>query len=147
MGFEELVLQKGKKIFDLMESDGPSYFSKDFWYGRIMEWSMKNEKFKTQMFRFVDVLPYLNSSNDVASHLKEYFSDKEGKLPSIFNLGVGVGALAPGLMAGAIRKNVTQMAKMFIAGENPKEALPKLLDGRKKNLCFTVDILGEVTLS
>ena len=38
---------------------------------------MKNEKFKVQMFRFVDVLPYLHSSQEVTRHLKEYFSDGE----------------------------------------------------------------------
>ncbi len=147
MDFNDEVKAKGREIFEKMEGSGKSIFNKDWWYGRIMEWSMKNETFKTQMFRFVDVLPYLNSSSEVSKHLKEYFSEGDEKLPSIFNLGVGVGALAPALMAGAVRKNVTQMAKMFIAGENAEEALPKLNSARKKDICFTVDILGEVTLS
>ena len=60
---------------------------------------MKNESFKTQMFRFVDVLPCLNSNAEVASHLKEYFAGDDKELPSIFNVGVGIGALAPGLLA------------------------------------------------
>ncbi len=147
------IQNKGLEIFRDMESassSGGSLFNKDWWYGRIMEWSMRNEHFKTQMFRFVDVLPYLNSSAEVAKHLKEYFAEKGEKgdeLPSIFNFGVGVGALAPGLLAGAVKKNVTQMAKMFITGETPKEALPVLKKARKNNLCFTVDLLGEATLS
>ena len=68
---------------------------------------MKNESFKTQMFRFVDVLPYLNSGSEVARHLKEYFAEGGDELPKVFNVGVGLGSLAPGLMAGAIKKNVT----------------------------------------
>jgi RHH-type proline utilization regulon transcriptional repressor/proline dehydrogenase/delta 1-pyrroline-5-carboxylate dehydrogenase len=112
-----------------------------------MDWSMKNEKFKTNMFRFVDVLPALNSGADVAQHLKEYFSEKGGELPPVFNVGLGLGSLAPGLMAGAIRKNVTGMAKMFITGENPQEALSVFKKARKNNMTFTVDILGEATLS
>ncbi|MBX3017852.1 MAG: L-glutamate gamma-semialdehyde dehydrogenase [Bdellovibrionaceae bacterium] len=124
-----------------------SYFSKDYWYGSIMDWSMKNEQFKTQMFRFVDVLPYLNSGSEVARHLKEYFADAGEKLPPVFNVGLGMGSLAPGLMAGAIRKNVTSMAKMFITGENPAEALTVLKKTRKQRLAFTVDLLGEATLS
>lgn len=99
------------------------------------------------MFRFVDVLPSLNSGNEVARHLKEYFSENGEELPSVFNVGLGLGSLAPGLMAGAIRKNVTAMAKMFITGETPDEALPVLKKARKNKMTFTVDILGEATLS
>lgn len=142
------IKAKGEEIFRRMESASKvSLFSKDFWYGSIMDWSMKNEHFKTQMFRFVDVLPALNSGNEVARHLKEYFAESGEELPSVFNVGLGLGSLAPSLMAGAIRKNVTQMAKMFITGENPDEALPVLKKARKNKICFTVDILGEATLS
>ena len=145
---ENLVRQIGEVIFEKsQQQDGKSYFSKDFWYGRIMEWSMANEQFKIQMFRFVDVLPYLHSGSEVARHLKEYFAEGGDKLPSIFNLGVGVGSLAPSLMAGAIRKNVTEMAKLFITGENPKDALSVIKKSRKQSIGFTADILGEAALS
>jgi RHH-type proline utilization regulon transcriptional repressor/proline dehydrogenase/delta 1-pyrroline-5-carboxylate dehydrogenase len=141
------VKAKGELIFNMMESEGQSIFNKDWWYGRIMEWSMKNDQFKTQMFRFVDVLPYLNSGSEVARHLKEYFADAGDELPSVFNFGVGLGSLAPGLMAGAVKKNVVQMAKMFITGETAEEALVVLKKARKNKIAFTVDILGETCLS
>src|SRR5437868_10287898 len=142
------ILSKGEEILKNMEGQAKSsIFSKDFWYGSIMEWSMKNEKFKTNMFRFVDVLPSINSGDEVARHLKEYFSEDGGTLPPVFNVGLGLGSLAPGLMAGAIKKNVTAMAKMFITGETPDEALPVLKKARKNKMTFTVDILGEATLS
>lgn len=141
------IKAKGETIFNMMESEGQSIFNKDWWYGRIMEWSMKNEHFKTQMFRFVDVLPSLSSGSEVARHLKEYFAESGDDLPSVFNFGVGLGSLAPGLMAGAVRKNVTQMAKMFITGETPAEALSVLKKQRKSKIAFTVDLLGEACLS
>ena len=142
------IIAKGEDILRRMDNQSKaSIFSKDFWYGSIMEWSMKNDKFKTNMFRFVDVLPSLNSGNEVARHLKEYFSENGGELPAVFNVGLGLGSLAPGLMAGAIKKNVTSMATMFITGETPDEALPVLKKARKNKMTFTVDILGEATLS
>lgn len=145
---ESQIKTTGQEIFKRMDGQSKiSLFSKDFWYGSIMDWSMKNESFKTQMFRFVDVLPSLNSGQEVARHLKEYFSESGEELPSVFNVGLGLGSLAPSIMAGAIRKNVTQMAKMFITGENPDESLPVLKKARKNKICFTVDILGEATLS
>ncbi|HWU44258.1 MAG TPA: proline dehydrogenase family protein, partial [Bdellovibrio sp.] len=142
------ILARGEEILKRMEGQSKaSIFSKDFWYGSIMEWSMKNEKFKTNMFRFVDVLPSINSGDEVARHLKEYFSEDGGALPPVFNVGLGLGSLAPSLMAGAIKKNVVGMAKMFITGETPDEALPVLKKARKNKMTFTVDILGEATLS
>ncbi|MDX9731707.1 MAG: proline dehydrogenase family protein [Bdellovibrionales bacterium] len=134
-------------MFTKADESGPSLFSRNFWYGEIMDWSMKNESFKTQMFRFVDVLPYLNSGSEVARHLKEYFAEGGDELPKVFNVGLGLGSLAPGLMAGAIKKNVTSMAKMFITGETPQEALSVLKKARKQKIGFTVDILGEASLS
>ncbi|MCB0377690.1 MAG: proline dehydrogenase family protein [Bdellovibrionales bacterium] len=141
------IIKKGEDIFQSLGGSGKSIFNKDWWYGKIMDWSMKNADFKTQMFRFVDVLPTLSSGKEVSKHLKEYFAEKDGKLPPIFNFGLGMGALAPNLMAGTIKKNVTEMAKLFITGEDPREALNKLKQARNKNMAFTVDILGEACLS
>jgi RHH-type transcriptional regulator, proline utilization regulon repressor / proline dehydrogenase / delta 1-pyrroline-5-carboxylate dehydrogenase len=146
-GLEQNIRQRGERIFNSLDEDSGSIFNKDWWYGRIMDWSMKNEHFKTQMFRFVDVLPYLQSSSEVARHLKEYFADAGEDMPSVFNFGLGIGSLAPGILAGAVKKNVTQMAKMFITGESPRDALPVLKKAREKKLAFTADLLGEATLS
>lgn len=138
---------KGQEIFQSLGGNQQSIFNKDWWYGKIMDWSMKSPSFKTQMFRFVDVLPTLSSSQDVARHLKEYFAEEGDRLPSVFNMGLGLGSLAPGLLAGTVKKNVTQMAKMFITGETPKEAIPVLKKSRKNQMAFTFDILGEACLS
>lgn len=141
------IKAKGETIFNFMESEGKSIFNKDWWYGQIMEWSMRNERFKTQMFRFVDVLPTLTSGSEVARHLKEYFAENGGELPKVFGFGLGLGSLAPGLMAKAVKNNVEQMAKMFITGETPKDALAVLKKARKNKIAFTVDLLGEACLS
>lgn len=145
--FDRQVRERGEAIFKGLEAESGSIFNKDWWYGKIMDWSMRDEKFKTQMFRFVDVLPYLNSSGEVARHMKEYFKDSDGQFSQLMTLGAGLGALAPGLLAGAVRKNITQMAKMFITGESPAAAIPLLKKGRDNNLAFTCDLLGEATLS
>lgn len=141
------VRQTGERIFKGLDDDSGSLFSKDTWYRKIMDWSMKNEHFKVQMFRFVDVLPYLQSSSEVAKHLKEYFAESGDDMPSVFSFGLGIGSLAPGLLAAGVKKNVTSMAKMFITGENPEDALPALKKARKNRITFTADLLGEATLS
>lgn len=143
------AIETGKKIFQKTEEvdANGNIFNKDWWYGKVMDWSMKNVQFKTKMFRFVDVLPYLNSGSEVHRHLKEYFNEGDQKLPGIFNFGVGMGALAPGLLAKSVRKNVSQMARMFIVGESPDDSMKVLTKARKQSIGFTADLLGEACLS
>ena len=84
--FQSKIQAYGEDILKRIEAQPKaSLFSKDFWYGSVMDWSMKNEKFKTNMFRFVDVLPSLTTGEEVATHLKEYFSEGgKTELPAIF---------------------------------------------------------------
>ena len=146
---QELKIQEfSKKILESMDTyTGPSFFQKDWWYGRVMEWSLQNEKLKTKLFHFIDVLPVLTSNEDIVTHMKEYFSNETGDLPSVFSWGMGIGSLAPGLLAKSIQKNVSQVAQMFITGESPEASLPALQKNWENSIAFTIDLLGELTLS
>ncbi|MBU1247647.1 MAG: hypothetical protein KKB70_03025, partial [Proteobacteria bacterium] len=62
---EQSVLQTGRDFFTAIKGEAPSVFNKGFWTGKVMDWAMKNEHFKVQLFRFVDVLPYLNTSESL----------------------------------------------------------------------------------
>jgi RHH-type proline utilization regulon transcriptional repressor/proline dehydrogenase/delta 1-pyrroline-5-carboxylate dehydrogenase len=128
-------------------SSGKTLLDKEWWYTKVMDWSMKSNDFKTRMFRFVDVFPYLNSGNDILDHVREYFEDDNGKLPSLFQFGSAVGQLAPGLVSKSVEKNIQDMARLFITGDTPEDALKKLTAHREQGWAFTADLLGEVTLS
>lgn len=143
------VIEFGMEVFknSQNQSSGKSILNKEWWYSKVMDWSMKSTDFKTRMFRFVDVFPYLNSGQDILEHVKEYFEDENGKMPSIFQAGTTVGKLAPDLVAKSVGKNIKDMARLFITGESPEEAIKKLNENRKKNWTFTADLLGEATLS
>jgi len=39
-----------------------------------MEWSMKDQAFKVQFFRFIDAFPMLRTSDAVYEHLMDYMS-------------------------------------------------------------------------
>jgi RHH-type transcriptional regulator, proline utilization regulon repressor / proline dehydrogenase / delta 1-pyrroline-5-carboxylate dehydrogenase len=63
-------------------------------------------------------------------------------------MGSGLGGkLAAGLMAKTIRSNIEGMAKQFIIGENTSDAMKNLKKIRKDGFAFTVDILGEASVS
>jgi RHH-type proline utilization regulon transcriptional repressor/proline dehydrogenase/delta 1-pyrroline-5-carboxylate dehydrogenase len=147
------IRERGKEFFASISGEAPSIFNKGWWTGKVMDWSMKNENFKVQLFRFVDVLPYLNTSDSLTRHIDEYFSGEGQDVPKVLKWGAGAmgsglgGKLAAGLMAKTIRSNIEGMAKQFIVGENTADAMKNLKKIRKDGFAFTVDILGEASVS
>jgi len=147
------IRERGKEFFASISGEAPSIFNKGWWTGKVMDWSMKNENFKVQLFRFVDVLPYLNTGDSLTRHIDEYFAGEDQDVPKVLKWGAGAmgsglgGKLAAGLMAKTIRSNIEGMAKQFIIGENTPDAMKNLKKIRKDGFAFTVDILGEATVS
>ena len=146
------IIARGKEFFASISGEAPSVFNKGFWTGKVMDWAMKHEDFKVQLFRFVDVLPYLNTSESLQRHIDEYFAGEgAGEIPPVLKWGAEKSGLLGGLAAKAmgkiIRTNIEGMAKQFIIGQNTKEAVKSLNKLRKDGFTFTVDFLGEATVS
>ncbi len=145
------IVERGKEFFKSISGEAPSIFNKGFWTGKVMDWAMQNEGFKVQLFRFVDVLPYLNTSEALTRHIREYFSADGADVPPVLKWGAGAagfgGAFTGMLMGKFIRSNIEGMARTFIIGENTKEAIKGLAKLRKEGFAFTVDLLGEATVS
>src|SRR5579863_6002331 len=143
---EPKVQAWGEKIFSLIEAaEPPSFFTKKGLTGALMDWAMRDEHFKTQLFRFVDVLPTLTSASEISRHLKEYL-DTEGLSPTV-RAGLKAAAMAPWLMAPAVKAQVTAMARQFMLGDDAQEILTALRDLHDRQIAFTVDLLGEAVLS
>lgn len=147
---ESDVKRRGAQMFDLMQGQKPSVFKKDWWSGKMMDFSMQDEAFKVEMFRFVDVFPTLREPVQVAVHLQEYFCRPEQDFPASFQWGLNKvkpeGMIAR-VASGQIEKQIMGMASKFIAGKDAKEALPTLKKMWKQGLAFTLDLLGESTVS
>ena len=65
------VERRGQRIFELVDQYPESIFSKAGFYQKMMAFSMRDEGFKVQMFRFVDVLASLRRSSDIVEHLRQ----------------------------------------------------------------------------
>jgi RHH-type transcriptional regulator, proline utilization regulon repressor / proline dehydrogenase / delta 1-pyrroline-5-carboxylate dehydrogenase len=145
------IKARGKDFFASISGEAPSIFNKAWWTGKVMDWAMRNEQFKVQLFRFVDVLPYLSTGESLGRHIEEYFAAQDQDIPAVLKWGAKGAGLGGGftakVFARTIRGNIEGMAKQFIIGENAKEALRTLNRLRKDNFAFTVDILGEATVS
>ena len=89
---EQKIVERGQEFFNSISGEAPSIFNKGWWTGKVMDWSMKNEDFKVQLFRFVDVLPYLNTSESLLRHIREYFASSGSEVPSVLRWGAGKAA-------------------------------------------------------
>lgn len=144
---QPIIEAKGREIFLRMEGEALRKSRPPKLTDRLMDWSMQNEALKVQLFRFVDVLPSLNSSRDIARHAAEYLGDGNDEVPGILRWGAKLGPRIPWLTGLLARKGVTQMARQFILAPNGLEAIPGLRQMRKAPLAFTMDILGETAVS
>src|SRR5882762_6315838 len=141
------VEQRGTRILELVDKHPERLFSKAGFYQRLMALSMHDERFKTQLFRFVAVLPALRRSSEIIQHLEEYFSDNNDGFSPLVGMGVRVARLIPWISAPVLRWNVSEMARQFIAGRNPHEVIATLRKRRAQKIGFTVDVLGEAVVS
>ena len=141
----------GREIFARLEGGGPGLFSKAWFDERLMGLSMGNEALKVQLFRFVDTLPYLiDSPVEISRHLREYLHEAEADLPWWVRQGmkfIPKGGLGGKLLAKAARTNAAGMARKFIAGSNVPEAIAAVSKMRGEGLAFTIDLLGEATIT
>jgi RHH-type proline utilization regulon transcriptional repressor/proline dehydrogenase/delta 1-pyrroline-5-carboxylate dehydrogenase len=125
---------------------GPS----DYFYTRLMALTTADERLKVELFRFVDALPALKTSEAVTRHLQEYLLRPDVKLPpggaSLLRF---LGALAPtrGVAAAAARIGARTMARRFIAGADAREATAAVERLHRHNMTFTLDLLGEAVTS
>jgi RHH-type proline utilization regulon transcriptional repressor/proline dehydrogenase/delta 1-pyrroline-5-carboxylate dehydrogenase len=147
---EQRVREIGQDLFARMKGETPGLFDKAWWSGQVLEWAMRDPVFKTEMFRFVDVFPVLTTPEDVARHIQEYLLRPGVNPPTVIKValkGAGLGSFATKIAAGQIAKNLEGMATRFIVGTNAATALETLASLRGQKQAFTVDLLGEATVS
>ncbi|HJX97894.1 MAG TPA: L-glutamate gamma-semialdehyde dehydrogenase [Chthoniobacterales bacterium] len=141
------IQRRGERIFELVDEHPEPLFSKAGFYQRMMALSMRDEHFKVQLFRFVDVLASLHRGTDIVQHLDEYFADMRNGYAPLIRTGVRAAQIVPFISGQLLRWNVSGMARQFIAGRNPEDVMKTLRKRRKQGIGFTVDLLGEAVVS
>src|ERR1700693_3470937 len=141
------IERRGERIFELIDEHPEPLFSKAGFYQRMMALSMRDEQFKVQLFRFVDVLASLHRGTDIVQHLDEYFAEMRNGYGPLIRTGVRAAWVMPWISGQLLRWNVSGMARQFIAGKNPQDVLKTLRKRRARGIGFTVDLLGEAVVS
>jgi RHH-type proline utilization regulon transcriptional repressor/proline dehydrogenase/delta 1-pyrroline-5-carboxylate dehydrogenase len=140
----------GEYLFAHLEDDRPGFFQRRWWDDQLMQLTMRDEALKVQLFRFVDVLPMLGTSEAVVEHLREYLNQVRGNLPGTVRAALGIGrhtSLTRAAIARLARLSAMDLARRFIAGTNVREVLDSAQRERERDRVFTLDILGEAVIS
>src|SRR5947207_1255874 len=73
----------GKQIFERVQGEQPGVGSAQWFDEKMMALTMRDERVKIQLFRFVDALPALKTDRQISGHLREYFLQVQERLPAV----------------------------------------------------------------
>lgn len=148
-GDPAVIDQIGRALFAGIRAQRPVTMSRAWWTGQLMEWAMRDVHFKTDLFRFIDVLPALRSRDSLARHMQEYFDSTRHEAPAAVEqllARLGRGRLG-GVASEQLARQIRRFAQQFIVGEATDQALPKLRKLWGQDQAFSIDILGEACVS
>src|SRR5271155_2122756 len=99
---EQRTLQIGRDLFRRVEEISAYYQNPARWLDeKVMAWSLRDPWLKSQLFRFIDVLPTLATPRQIEEHLRGYL---DGRLPEkLWRF--------PSLLAFAARTGAGHMAR------------------------------------
>ncbi|MFI5461074.1 MAG: L-glutamate gamma-semialdehyde dehydrogenase [Isosphaerales bacterium] len=139
----------GREVFERI-GQGPKPWQRAWWEDRFVAGTLNDSLVRVQLFRFIDALPALKSSEAVRRHLAEYLAEAGDCVPWWLALGLRLapaGTARAEWLARVARASAGLMAKKFIAGGTPEEAIQTVLGLRRHRLAFTADLLGEAVIS
>ena len=143
---EGAIFARGATLLESVRPQRLIALSPGWWQERLMAWASSDPDFRTKLLRFVDVLPALRTSSAVGDHLREYFRDDRREAVRA-GASVAQRSVFRPVVSRVVRAGVFGMAERFIGAPDGLQALPllrKLLDG---GTAYSIDLLGEATLS
>ncbi|MGE0473611.1 MAG: proline dehydrogenase family protein [Nitrospirales bacterium] len=146
---EPSIQQFGRSLAQQAQQHRPLTFDHRWWTNLLLDWGTRDEPFKIQLFRFIDVLPALKTDEQFSTILREYFGNLNS-LPAPFRwlLNHLTGnPLGNKISAKLIRRQFLHMANTFMAGGSVELAGPILTDLWQYPCAFSADLLGEATVS
>ncbi|VTS05209.1 L-glutamate gamma-semialdehyde dehydrogenase [Tuwongella immobilis] len=140
----------GRALFAGIDRSEPLLGTPAWFDDQLMGFTMSNPALKVQLFRFIDALPLLKNSESISQHLREYLGEQRELMPWIVRAGlpwIPSRGLAGRFLAWSARWNAERLARRFIAGTNVAEAVAAVAGMRQRSLAFTIDLLGEATIT
>jgi RHH-type proline utilization regulon transcriptional repressor/proline dehydrogenase/delta 1-pyrroline-5-carboxylate dehydrogenase len=139
----------GYELFERAHANEPKMWNRAWWDRKMLEYFSAHPQLQTQLFRFIEALPYMRDDADIADHFKQYLQQGDLKLPLPFQMAIAFKRhdSAWGRALGAnIRMGSFMMARGFMTGTNTTEAIDYAQSLRRRGMTFTLDVLGEATI-
>ena len=134
----------GYELFERAHANEPKMWHRAWWDRKMLEYFSAHPRLQTQLFRFIEALPYMRDDADIADHFKQYLQQGDVSLPMPFQMAIAFKRpdSAWGRALGAnIRKGSFMMARGFMTGTNTTEAIAYAESLRKRGMTFTLDVL------
>jgi RHH-type proline utilization regulon transcriptional repressor/proline dehydrogenase/delta 1-pyrroline-5-carboxylate dehydrogenase len=146
---EHDVQRLGRTLHQRLGGKKAGFLQAAYWEGLLMDWALRDPALKAHLFRLVDALPALRTSEQIARHAREYLLTDDHSLPTGMTTALRAtkNPMAASIAAFIIRQNVRQMAARFIVGQDARRAKPKLKKLWDQGFGFTIDLLGEATVN
>lgn len=144
---QQHVVACGQKLLDAVKSHPHNGTSAHKWLDLLLSKTCTEADFRIQALRFIDVLPSLNDDLSLAQHLQEYFAGLE--LPKFAEWGLRHSDTpwATKIAAPTVRYSLRGLARQFMGGSQQHHAMTSISRLRHQNMNFTLDLLGEATIS
>src|SRR3989449_10375776 len=134
------------RLYEPAAAPTPRLFDRKWWTGRLLDWAIRDETFKVQLFRFIDVLPTLKTPSQIKRLVDEYFGQDAGRRDPPGGRSLmrwGMRALSTvgfrvGVTADTIYNQGIQMGNQFIVGAGTKGAPPGVAGRGKRGLGASV---------
>ncbi len=146
---EARTQQIGRELFERI-GRGPRPWHRAWWEDRFIAGTLDDSLVRVQLFRFIDALPALKTSESVRRHLAEYLAEAGDRVPWWLKMALRLapaGSIRADWLAEVAGASAGVMARKFIAGDTPDQARQTVVRLRGRHLAFTADLLGEAVIS
>lgn len=140
---ETLIGDIGGDLLERAAKARPAVFDARGLRGRLLAQALQDEQLRSALFRFVDVLPQLDTATQVAAHFRAYLAGHElgGVWGRLLKLG------SSPILAPAVRASVERFAHNFLVEETPAALQRALAQLRRLPASASFDAVGEEVLT
>ena len=140
---ETAVREIGGRLYRDAGRHKPALFDSGGLRGHVLQQVLRDPALRNALFQFIDVLPQLESADDVAAHFRSYLAGQQlgGVWDKLLQLGNHAWS------AWAVRASVKRMARLFLVEEQPAALLRVARALRRVPAQVTVDAVGEAVLT
>lgn len=146
---EDLTQSLGRELFTLVRKETRPIIRPFWWKEKAIMWFARDDNLRTQMLRFVDVFPVLQTTAERNQHMREYLIQGLPRVPPLFRIADALSRFPIGanIVASVAEWGVKTIGQHFIVGPTPEEVLIAIRKLQKEGASYTLDVLGEAVIS